>query len=90
MVQTSFSQRWGQERKIWDTTRYDSELKSMVEESGEIRNTDRDSEDRFSTVESANIAPETVNSESGIVANLVMMERIARKIEKERVVPHVT
>ena len=90
MVQTSFSQGWGQERIIWNTTRYDSELKSMVQESGKIGNTDRDSEDRFSTVESANIATETVNSESGIVATLVMMERIARKIEKERVVPHVT
>ena len=47
----------------------------MVEESGEVRSTERDGEDRSSDVKSATIAPETLNSESGIAATLVMMER---------------
>ena len=55
-------------------------------ECGQIRSTERDGEDRSSDVESATNAPETVNSESGIAAILVMMERNRqedRKRERE-------
>ena len=57
--------------------------KSGTPPSGGVRNTERDGENRSSTVESVKIAPETVNSESGIAAILVMMER-NRQEERKR------
>ena len=53
----------------------------MVEESGEVRSTERDGEDRSLDVESATIAPGPVNSESGIAA-ILMMERNCQEDRK--------
>ena len=65
----------GESRTLPEDSASDTGHQSMVQESGEVRSTERDGEDRSSDVESAAIAPETDNSESGTAAILVMMER---------------
>ena len=64
----------GKSRTLPEDSASDTGHQSVAEESGEVRSTERDGEDRSSDVESTTIAPETVNSESGIAAILVMME----------------